>query len=268
MFSKNGFFLLVCCLTWTNLIGQFSLTNSSKYYEKEFERRGIDGCWTSTFDQAVEEEQNLVALQLLVAVDNLRGMQEGTNGMTYFLGQNPDLYWPFVDTGDIRSDSIDNAYAHPIDPTERAQYLDTIQFRIEQTYTKWEKKKTDRNCLSADPNDCLVWCLVTKPYTDRDLIVVTDTSKVKNFRTVLIQLSDITNLGKTYSRRILCPEEIDGNLVKKVQQRLIELGFMNARKKKKYDQKLRTALNKFQEEYGLPKGFLDHPTLEYLDVEK
>ena len=26
--------------------------------------------------------------------------------------------------------------------------------------TKWVKKRADRNCLSADPNDCLVWCLV------------------------------------------------------------------------------------------------------------
>ncbi len=29
--------------------------------------------------------------------------------------------------------------------------------------TKWVKKKADRNCLSADPNDCLVWCLVEVP---------------------------------------------------------------------------------------------------------
>lgn len=25
---------------------------------------------------------------------------------------------------------------------------------------EWIKKKADRNCLSSDPNDCLVWCLV------------------------------------------------------------------------------------------------------------
>ncbi len=29
--------------------------------------------------------------------------------------------------------------------------------------TAWVKKKADRNCLSADPNDCLVWCLVDQP---------------------------------------------------------------------------------------------------------
>ncbi len=29
--------------------------------------------------------------------------------------------------------------------------------------TKWEKRKTDANCLSANPDDCLVWCLVEVP---------------------------------------------------------------------------------------------------------
>jgi len=29
--------------------------------------------------------------------------------------------------------------------------------------TKWVKKRADRNCLSADPNDCLVWCLIEVP---------------------------------------------------------------------------------------------------------
>jgi len=29
--------------------------------------------------------------------------------------------------------------------------------------TKWIKKKANRNCLAADPNDCLVWCLVEVP---------------------------------------------------------------------------------------------------------
>ncbi len=29
--------------------------------------------------------------------------------------------------------------------------------------TKWVRRKADRNCLSADPNDCLVWCLVEVP---------------------------------------------------------------------------------------------------------
>lgn len=33
------------------------------------------------------------------------------------------------------------------------------EVEIAPASTKWVKKKADRNCLSSDPNDCLVWCL-------------------------------------------------------------------------------------------------------------
>jgi outer membrane protein OmpA-like peptidoglycan-associated protein len=41
--------------------------------------------------------------------------------------------------------------------------------------TKWVKKKADSNCLSADFNDCLVWCLVEVPAQYR-----TVTKQVRN----------------------------------------------------------------------------------------
>lgn len=34
---------------------------------------------------------------------------------------------------------------------------------VKPGYTKWEASKGDQNCLSADPNDCQVWCLVEVP---------------------------------------------------------------------------------------------------------
>ncbi len=39
----------------------------------------------------------------------------------------------------------------------------TEQIETAPASTKWVKKKADKNCLSADPNDCLVWCLVETP---------------------------------------------------------------------------------------------------------
>lgn len=35
------------------------------------------------------------------------------------------------------------------------------------TVKKWVQKKTDTNCLSADPKDCLVWCLVEVPLNSK-----------------------------------------------------------------------------------------------------
>jgi Putative peptidoglycan binding domain len=37
------------------------------------------------------------------------------------------------------------------------------QILVSPASTKWEKKVADRNCLSADPNDCSVWCLIAVP---------------------------------------------------------------------------------------------------------
>lgn len=45
-----------------------------------------------------------------------------------------------------------------------AQYeTATERIEVKPATTKWVKRKADRNCLSADPNDCLVWCLVEVP---------------------------------------------------------------------------------------------------------
>jgi len=44
------------------------------------------------------------------------------------------------------------------------QYETTTE-RIETSpaTTRWEKKRADKNCLSANPDDCLVWCVVEIP---------------------------------------------------------------------------------------------------------
>ncbi|MCC7245995.1 MAG: peptidoglycan-binding protein [Saprospiraceae bacterium] len=39
----------------------------------------------------------------------------------------------------------------------------TERVEVKPASTKWVKKKADANCLSANPDDCLVWCLVETP---------------------------------------------------------------------------------------------------------
>ena len=39
----------------------------------------------------------------------------------------------------------------------------TEQIQTAPASTRWEKRKSNQNCLSADPEDCLVWCLVEIP---------------------------------------------------------------------------------------------------------
>lgn len=44
----------------------------------------------------------------------------------------------------------------------------TEVIELQPAFTKWVKKKADRNCMSADLNDCLVWCLVEIAAGDED----------------------------------------------------------------------------------------------------
>ena len=37
------------------------------------------------------------------------------------------------------------------------------EIEVAAASSKWVKKKADKNCLSANPEDCLVWCLVETP---------------------------------------------------------------------------------------------------------
>lgn len=39
----------------------------------------------------------------------------------------------------------------------------TENVEVRPASTKWIRKKSDRNCLGADPDDCFVWCLVEIP---------------------------------------------------------------------------------------------------------
>ncbi len=53
-----------------------------------------------------------------------------------------------------------------VDPIYETQ---TDRVMVTPATTKWVQKKADPNCLSADPNDCLVWCLVEVPATYKSI---------------------------------------------------------------------------------------------------
>ena len=79
------------------------------------------------------------------------------------------------------------------------------RIEVRPASTKWVKRKADRNCLSADPNDCLVWCLVEVP---------------AEYRTVTKQVrvgceSGWTDNGDDCVRTVEVPEEF-GNRTKRV----------------------------------------------------
>ena len=49
-----------------------------------------------------------------------------------------------------------------LDHSDFTRNTEFVPVEIEYGGKEWVKKKADRNCQSADPNDCLVWCLVER----------------------------------------------------------------------------------------------------------
>lgn len=47
--------------------------------------------------------------------------------------------------------------------TDMIYKTESERIEVAPATTKWVRRKADRNCLSADPNDCMVWCLTEVP---------------------------------------------------------------------------------------------------------
>lgn len=58
-----------------------------------------------------------------------------------------------------------------------ASELDTLNLILKPAMARWEYKRSDHNCNSPDPNDCLVLCYVEHPEESQEIIVVKDEEK-------------------------------------------------------------------------------------------
>lgn len=57
---------------------------------------------------------------------------------------------------------VEEAYAIlEVIPQQYEQVLDRVE--IKPAVTRWVRKKAERDCLGADPDDCFVWCMVEEP---------------------------------------------------------------------------------------------------------
>jgi len=151
-----------------------------------------------------------------------------------------------------------------IDGVERQDFV------VKQASSEWVKKKADKNCLSADPNDCLVWCRVETPMIKKELLIVTDTFLVKEF-----QIHPFTEYliekkgGTTEWRDVICDNQVNSNLVENIIYELISKGYLPedyVPSSLTFNPPLKKALVLFQKENNLPIGSLDLETLDVLGV--
>jgi hypothetical protein len=133
---------------------------------------------------------------------------------------------------------------------------------------KWVKKTADRNCLSANPNDCLIWCLVEVPGESETLNIVTDTSKIKDFVMRPINITTLKEAGGvTKYVEILCPAEQTNETMRLICTKLTAKGYLQKEQIVSFtDPKITAALTTFQKDMGLPVGQFNMPTLKALGI--
>lgn len=135
---------------------------------------------------------------------------------------------------------------------------------------KYVKKKVDRNCLSANPNDCLEWVLVEQADAYTSYYVLLDTSTTQKY---ILKTFDERNLYihpsplNLEERKVICPTDLSIALLQDIQIELITRGFLeDQHTSDNFTKEIRMALVNYQIANDLPIGQLDAETLEELEV--
>lgn len=162
---------------------------------------------------------------------------------------------------------------------------------------KWVKGKADENCLSADPKDCEVLCLVEVPAVykkvsrkiektpattrQEDVAAVTKTVPRKiliaeayderieipaTYKSVLQRVL-VKKGGYAGWKEVLCQQDITASKIAAIQNALIREGYDPGVIDNQMGQQTRDALIQFQKDKGLPVGNLNVETLDALGVQ-
>ena len=162
------------------------------------------------------------------------------------------------------------AYAVKIEkyPVYIGERPSKVKVKTQKIITKpaekdWVKKKADRNCLSADPNDCLVWCLVNT--TKEESITLDVLKKPHKLNDNEWEYKEVEIMkkkgGNTEWYEVICANKLTPDFIKEVQQMLLLKGFDTQAEPGVLDAKTKSALAKYQKANALPVGQLDVETL-------
>ena len=167
----------------------------------------------------------------------------------------------------VYSDEITTYNVYTGDAGTEDVDLEQVDIEIQAAKTEWIKKKADRNCLSADPNDCLVWCLVEVPAEIETLTILKDTSQSTNFEVrKIVKKILVKKGGKVEKQKVICDEKLSPELVLDVQRMLEENKYTTGPPTEKLNTMLRASLNKYQRDHNLPIGLLNFQTLDQLGI--
>ena len=161
---------------------------------------------------------------------------------------------------------IKKEYVFTGDPEMTSVDLEEKTLELKPGKTEWIKKKADKNCLSADPNDCLVWCLVEIPAEVEKYYLVKDITQTEEYEIKEFEVEKLVRKGGyTEERQVVCDDLVSEKLIAQLHDALIAKGYRTG-SKTKLDARLKSALTQFQKKNKLPIGQLDFETMDVLGI--
>ncbi len=155
---------------------------------------------------------------------------------------------------------------------KQQEEISEINILTKPAFTKWVKKKSSEICIlygKLDNQACENWHLKDFPPRYKNIYIVNDTSKIKEFKTTSIDIERIVK--KSYLsefRENVCPTICPSNLVGKIQFSLREKGYsLQGAKDNLMDDITKNAIMEFQKKNGLPVGNLNFETLKSMGIE-
>lgn len=132
--------------------------------------------------------------------------------------------------------------------------------------TKWVKKKANKNCLSPNPEDCMVWCLVNAPAQTSTIQIVEDTATIKDYVMKSIPQYEEDQENAKERMQVVCKEDLP-NVILEVESRLIALGYLADAPGLFTDEAIREALVNYQSDHLLAIGSFTIESLDHLGIE-
>ena len=152
--------------------------------------------------------------------------------------------------------------------------IENVDYEIETvilkpTSSKWVKKKANRNCLSDDPEDCLVWCLVEQPAIAKEVKVPINPDDAGKLTYETFETRQFVQKGGlTQWMEVVCGPDMTKDFVQELQLALVEKGYDLGESgvNSNLGQETKAALVLYQRENDLPVGQMDFETLASLGI--
>ena len=145
--------------------------------------------------------------------------------------------------------------------------LEQVKIIVSPPSSKWVKTMPNEKCLSADPNDCLVWTLVDIPEEIIEYTTLKDTTQSKEFEIRACQkYTLVKERGFSKYIEVICNNRITPDFIKELQISLKKNGFYHGLLDGKFEELTKEALSKYQRNNNLTLGVLDLETLNELGL--